>query len=867
MDNNKLFLYQQIENFKKFSELTSIPDYILDNLSPMFKMRDYQKDAFEYFLTYIENDKLSKNKQTHLLFHMATGAGKTYIMAGSIICLYNKGYRNFLFFVNTNNIIEKTKDNFLNTKSSKYLFNEYMVINGEKVSINIVDNFDDSIDDCINIKFTTIQQLHIDLNNHKENSLTVNDFEDRKIVLISDESHHVNSDTKKKLTNDEKEKNDSWEKSVTEIFRANKDNVMLEFTATCDLKNSNVNEKYRDKIVFDYPLLKFRESGYTKDFYNLQSNYNALHRTIQAMLLSQYRLKLFEKYGKTIKPVILLKSKDIASKKEFLTNFISYIKNELSEKDIELIRKNSDGVLKKMFDFFNEENISDEILVQELKVEFSEEHIISIDSGDKEKISEKLTLLNNLEDLNNPYRMVLTVNMLNEGWDVLNLFDIVRLYDDRQGNKGKHTINEAQLIGRGARYCPFKINDYDDMYKRKFDNDLGNELRVCETLYFHSKEDSKYIDELRRALREIGFESENEAIEFEYNVKEEFKTTDIYSKGKIFVNERVKKDKSNIKGLPSNINADRTVDFTTHKVKEASLVNTDTIKKEKQIYNITNLKIKDIDCRIVKKALRQFPIMRFNCLKSYFPNLKSINEFISSMDYAGKIELTIHTDSQDISNLDLYNGLVEVFDSLSSKISKIKDEYEGTKSFKEEELKKYVKDNKRHKINPDREGEGVSQNANTVNKEYRLDLSNEDWFVYNDNYGTTEEKRFVKYFSSKIEALREVYSEVYLIRNERNLSIYSFRDGARFEPDYILLLRKKVADDFEQQQIFIEPKGKHLRKEDEWKQQFMLDMEKQSKAVIYHEDGSDYKIIGLPFYTHDEGLEDFKMAFENIINK
>lgn len=864
MDNNKSFLYQKIENFKEFTELPSIPDYILDNLSPVFKMRDYQKDAFEYFLTYMENDKFSKNKQTHLLFHMATGAGKTYIMAGSMLYLYNRGYRNFLFFVNTNNIIEKTKDNFLNVKSSKYLFNEYIVINGEKVNINIVDNFDDSIDDCINIKFTTIQQLHIDLNNHKENSLTVNDFEDKKIVLISDESHHVNSDTKKKkIKKEEKEKNDSWEKSVTEIFRANKDNIMLEFTATCDLKNLNVNEKYRDKIVFDYPLLKFRESGYTKDFYNLQSNYNALHRTIQAMLLSQYRLKLFEKYGKIIKPVILLKSKNIKENQEFLDDFIGYIKNKLSAKDIEIIRKNSTGILKKMFDFFNAEDISDEILVQELKTAFSEEHIISIHSGDK-NVSEKQTILNNLEDLNNPYRMVFTVDMLNEGWDVLNLFDIVRLYDERQGS-GTHTVKEAQLIGRGARYCPFKINVYDDMYKRKFDNDLDNELRVCETLYFHSKEDSRYIDELRRALREIGFESENEPIEFEYKVKEEFKNTEIYSKGKIFINERVKKDKSSINGLPSNINVDTTIDFTSHKVKEASLVDTDVIKREKQICNTKNLKVKDIDSRVVKKALRQFPIMRFNCLKDYFPNLRSIDEFISSPNYAGKIELTICTDSKDINNLDLYNALVQVFELLSSKISKIKDEYEGTKSFKEEELKKYVKDNTRRKINPDREGEGVSQNANTVNKEYRLDLSNEDWFVYKDNYGTTEEKRFVKYFSSKVEELKKIYSDVYLIRNERNLSIYSFKDGARFEPDYILLLRKKIGDDFEQQQIFIEPKGKHLRKEDEWKQQFMIDMEKESKAIVYHEDGNDYKVIGLPFYTHDENIEEFKDAFDKII--
>jgi type III restriction enzyme len=36
-------------------------------------------------------------------------------------------------------------------------------------------------DQNINIKFTTIQQLHIDLNNTKENSVTYEDFKDKKI--------------------------------------------------------------------------------------------------------------------------------------------------------------------------------------------------------------------------------------------------------------------------------------------------------------------------------------------------------------------------------------------------------------------------------------------------------------------------------------------------------------------------------------------------------------------------------------------------------------------------------------------------------------------------------------------------------------
>ena len=36
-------------------------------------------------------------------------------------------------------------------------------------------------------------------------------------------------------------------------------------------------------------------------------------------------------------------------------------------------------------------------------------------------------------------------------WDVLNLFDIVRCYEQKDTGKSRTTTKEAQLIGRGAR--------------------------------------------------------------------------------------------------------------------------------------------------------------------------------------------------------------------------------------------------------------------------------------------------------------------------------------------------------------------------------------------------------------------------------
>ena len=111
------FLYEKIDTLREFGNGTPLPSYIPDNLSNHLELRPYQKQAFENFITYFESG--NSKKPTQVLFHMATGSGKTLIMAGLMLYLYQKGYRNFLFFVNLSNIVEKTKENFCNPAASK----------------------------------------------------------------------------------------------------------------------------------------------------------------------------------------------------------------------------------------------------------------------------------------------------------------------------------------------------------------------------------------------------------------------------------------------------------------------------------------------------------------------------------------------------------------------------------------------------------------------------------------------------------------------------------------------------------------------------------------------------------------------------
>lgn len=870
---NNQFLYEKLEIIKEFNNEKHIPDIIELGLSRNIKLRDYQKDAFLNFITYFENQKLSNNKQIHTLFHMATGSGKTVIMAGLILYLYEKGYRNFIFFVNQINILEKTRDNFLNNSSTKYLFNDKLEFKGQKIKINSVNNFQGIIldDNSINICFTTTQKLHIDLSDPKENVLTYNDFEDKKIVFISDESHHINSLTKKS-NKEEIEANNSWEYSVMNAFYSNKDSILLEFTATADLKDQNVLNKYRDKIIFNYPLKDFRESGYTKDFQNLSSLTTYWDRALIAIIISEYRRYLFSELNLNIKPVILFKSQKINESELFYKEFFEHIKN-LSINEIENLYNTNIDILKQALDYFYDKSKSYELLILSIKNNFIEEQSLII-NGSSDSSKEKQLLVNSLEDKNNLIRIIFAVDMLNEGWDVLNLFDIVRLYDTRQGsgkvNKiGSYTIKEAQLIGRGARYCPFIYGDEELEYKRKFDSDLNNKYRLLETMFFHSWNDSSYIWELRQALIASGLEPETR-IKIDYKVKESFKQTQLYKNGYIFSNKRGLK-KTNNDQIENRLK-NKIYKYTIKSVDGYinNLFDTNIAKNNTRVLTKYFL-IKDIDYHIVLGASEFFNELNFWFLKTKFPKLKTLKEFLTSENFVANIKIEFnYFKNQTIKGKDLFESLKIVFADIANYIGSIKPYYIGTKRFYAYPIKNVIKDKSIYlNLIHENGGRGTSQ-INCHDEKYKLDLNQENWYVYNDNFGTSEEKMFIKYFKNEIAPkLNSKKLEYYIIRNERipELAIYSFLDGSRFEPDFLLFIKKKGVDNTSTNyQVFVEPKGEMLLEIDKWKENFLLEINDEFQTEVFL--ANDYKILGLPFYNNKyDKIEIFSKAINDLIKK
>jgi len=850
---------------------SKVPDFIHKNLKQSFIIRPYQQEAFgRFFYYWSEYYARPKGVPIQLLYHMATGSGKTLIMAGLIIYLYERGYRNFLFFVNSTNIIEKTRDNFLNPNSSKYLFTDTLAIGDKQINIKEVENFQTVNHGDINIVFSTIQGLHSRLNTPKENSLTYEDFEDKKIGLISDEAHHINADTKAsaKLTEEEREERLSWESTVNRIFKANNENVLLEFTATADLNHPEIAKKYQDKLLFDYSLRQFRKDGYSKEVKVLQADLPSFERALQGVILSQYRRKIFEKYKKRIKPVILFKSRTINESEAFYKEFTEGIKNlkPFELKKITSLKTNE--VIQKAFKYFEVSDITSENLITELKEDFTEGKCISVNS--KNESEEKQLAVNSLEDEKNEYRAVFAVEKLNEGWDVLNLFDIVRLYDTRDakaGRPGRTTMSEAQLIGRGARYCPFQILPSQPVFARKYDDDLENELRICEELYYHSAYNPRYIQELNIALEEIGIKPKSTK-ECQLKLKPDFTATPFYKASFLFLNEQQKYNRSDIFSLsPAIIDQSYKVSLKTGFTTTDAIFNGQKkigLEKKQKDYQLA-----DFGPHLIRKALNKLDFYQFSNLKKYLPNLASMSAFINSDGYLDKIKLEVSGLAEQVENLtvkDKLEATVQVLETIAQMISSDKIEYKGIKKFKPFLLKDKIKDKTINvSLDDDSDQERGKAMSNPHETSIYLDLNNKEWYVFNDNYGTSEEKYLVQFVDKAYERLKTKYDQIYLVRNERHFKIFSFEDGRPLEPDFVLFLVKKNPKDSLHYQIFIEPKGGNLLIEEEWKQKFLLRLKGEGRIEQLWA-GKNYTVWGLPFYNEAQRKVPFEKAFEELIN-
>ena len=850
------FLYETLNAVSSMGFLKKeIPDSVAQNLHPKYELRIYQVEAFARFFHCYKKDFPNKTLPLHFLFNMATGSGKTLIMAGLILYLYEQGYRNFLFFVNSTNVIEKTKDNFLNAASIKYLFNQEIFISNRRVRVSPVENFEGVNSSSINICFTTIQKLHSDLTTEKENAITFEDFRKHKVVLIADEAHHINVKTKS-----QQELFESWENTVERIFSQNGDNLLLEFTATHDYATTAMVDKYRNKVIIRYDLLQFRNDRFSKDVVIVQSDFDQRERILQALILNQYKQEVAAKYRINLKPVILFKAqRTIAQSQENKANFHKII-DGLTAKQIYSIRTSDIPIVERAFRFFHENNIGDVQLVERLKREFHKDFCLSVNEEvEKEQYQ---ILLNSLEDKNNRVRAIFAVQKLNEGWDVLNLFDIVRCYEARDTGRakiGSTTVSEAQLIGRGARYFPFVLPESNDRFRRKFDGDLEHELRVLEELHYHSINDSRYIAEIRAALIEQGMMDEREVTR-QLKLKEPFKKTDFYKWGVVWLNDRQAKDYQRVRSFADlGVKRKNYVHLIATGHGGATVVlekgSKSTVAKDE---SREDMKVKDIEHNIVQSAIACNPFFSFASLKRYFPHLASVRDLITSKDYIGGLEITFQGNLYGLeeNRAEKLAAMLALLNQIEIEIRQQVTAYEGTREFRRDWVRDVFKDKV---LKFDANNPRAADDA-----QFEYFVSAKDWFAFNTVYGTSEEKAFVRMLDRQMKELQAQYQEIYLLRNEGHLAIYNFNDGQAFQPDFVLFMREKSGK-LLTYQLFIEPKGRHLKEHDIWKQTFLKDITSAFDGKLLSFEDKKCRLIGVPFYNNEDENE-FRASLDSVLN-
>ncbi|MBV4417485.1 DEAD/DEAH box helicase family protein [Clostridium tyrobutyricum] len=834
-------LYEKLldrDQIRLDNETYEIPNYIKDNL--MYKLRPYQEESIRYF-NYTQKSKNADIVYNHLLFNMATGSGKTLIMASIILYMYKEfKYNNFIFFVNSDAIVTKTIENLINDSSSKHLFNpKGIIIDNQHISIEKVDLFPSlPANHTIYIKLVTIQKLHDELNFPKENTLTLELLQDKKIVLIGDEAHHFNTMTKKKLSNKEKEFR-SWEQTVDDLLNINNRNRLFEFTATIDMSNENIANKYKDKIVYSYNLKQFMKDGYSKKVVLLRNNEEDNNRILDAILLSQFRKYVALDNNIYLKPVILFKSNKIAISKETENDFIEmikklnadYLKKYIEEKNKLVIDRTS--IWYKVFRYYLKNNNFNKI-IKDLKYDFAEKSILN--ANEKSLLSvDNAVLLNSLEDIDNPIRVIFAVAKLNEGWDVLNLYDIVRIEKQSVYTRNS-TDSEAQLIGRGARYYPYMYKGQKS-YKRRFD-DPRSKLCVLEELYYHTVNESTYLSNLKKSMDAVDLEVSDDGYQvYRANVKKEFLRSQAYKNGKFYINQRITTKLEDYQSLKSyGIKKERDIEFNSS-IFEETYGNKNVIESG-SIRHTERLHINDYNI-YVRKAMQRNSFFHFNNLKKYLPFLKSTSEFIKSRKYLGESILNISLpDYQSLFKLSPIDKLyiVENFinyieDMLRRNFRKER----GTRIFYPEPISKYVKDY----VVPVKNTSNKFISEKVISKPTR----GKSWYVYDNAIADGLEHDLIEMMGGFIKSLYKKYEIVYLIRNEKQLNITEF-DGVRgFMPDFILYMKDEIFT----YQVFIEAKGEQLIFQDIWKKDFLEEISHDKLKIIG--ENKFVKLYGIKFFT------------------
>lgn len=352
-----------------------------------------------------------------LTFALATGVGKTRLMGAFIAYLYTQhNIKNYFVVAPNTTIYEKLKKDLSDFNSPKYVFKGLgcfstppQIITDDDYRSKTISLFESDI----RIFVYNIDKFNKEGANMKKVNEVIGDSFYQylsnlpDLVLIMDESHHYRSEKGAQALNELKPL------------------LGLELTAT-PLVTTGAKQVPFKNVVFEYPLSKAIEDGYTRTPYAVTRTdidfYNFGDEQLDKMMLldgiachenTKKKLELYahnnstpEKPLRVVKPFMLIVCKD--------TDHATWVENYIRSDEF---RSGS----------YREKTIVVHSKQKGAESDFNTRMLLEVESAD------------------NPVEIVIHVNMLKEGWDVNNLYTIVPL------RTAASKILREQMVGRGLR--------------------------------------------------------------------------------------------------------------------------------------------------------------------------------------------------------------------------------------------------------------------------------------------------------------------------------------------------------------------------------------------------------------------------------
>ncbi|GAA9998659.1 hypothetical protein VN1070_05310 [Helicobacter pylori] len=448
--------------------------------------------------------------------------------------------------------------------------------------------------------------------------------------------------------------------------------------------------------------------------------------------------------------------------------------------------------------------------------------------------------MNSLEDRDNPKRVIFSVDKLNEGWDVLNLFDIVRL---KNKASQKNTTKDAQLIGRGARYYPFSYNDLKpsqiEFYQRKFD--LFNPLNTLERLDYHAVYDSEFIAKLNNELQDLGLGFVNEKQTIPLTPTKRFKcyyaSNTKNKKKNLFNKDYTDPVKVKLQSLHVPLFAfgvrEKKVDFKEKNKGDTTYYIPHTLDKIPLNYFLKALNLKNLDFKTLKKAFK----------KHAFNNKVGFIEC-----YISPLKTNFHKNQKFDDNKILLKLAVYIIENLKDTLLKEQDKYDVSAL----ELKEFE-----------------THNRSLIASKFEKDIPYE-WLLFKDmrKLDSDLEREFLDFINDHKEVLDKKFKEWCVLRNDHFTELKVFCNienspyyAQGFEPDFILFAQTH-SDEFLGFTCYMEAKGEHLEHSNAWKEEFLEMLE--NATLKSHNKKLDLK--GLPFFTLKNRVvnSEFTIAFNQI---